>query len=208
MPCAAVNILWRLEPMIDRLILEFDRGLRTVFASAPTRRPVPGSDLPERVEDPDQRRHVAALMRIDHAGEVCAQALYQGQSLTCRDPAKRQALRQAAWEETEHLNWTEQRIAELGGHKSYLNPLWYAGSLAIGVAAGKLGDDWNLGFLAVSARSAFSATVQPVTACRPRWSISTTSKAVQPPAPANSSSIGRGARFLPPASGAPSMGTR
>lgn len=152
MPCAAVNILWHLEPMIDRLILEFDRGLRTVFASAPTRRPVPGSDLPERVEDPDQRRHVAALMRIDHAGEVCAQALYQGQSLTCRDPAKRQALRQAAWEETEHLNWTEQRIAELGGHKSYLNPLWYAGSLAIGVAAGKLGDDWNLGFLAETER--------------------------------------------------------
>jgi ubiquinone biosynthesis monooxygenase Coq7 len=91
-------------------------------------------------------------MRIDHVGEVCAKALYQGQALTCRDPAVRDALRQAAWEETEHLNWTEKRIAELGGRKSLLNPLWYGGSLAIGLAAGKLGDDWNLGFLAETER--------------------------------------------------------
>jgi ubiquinone biosynthesis monooxygenase Coq7 len=108
--------------------------------------------MPEQVHEPTERRHVAALMRIDHAGEVCAQALYQGQALTCRDPVKRQALRQAAWEETEHLNWTEQRIAELGGHKSYLNPLWYAGSLAIGIVAGKVGDEWNLGFLVETER--------------------------------------------------------
>ncbi|MBI5785788.1 MAG: 2-polyprenyl-3-methyl-6-methoxy-1,4-benzoquinone monooxygenase [Rhodocyclales bacterium] len=134
--------------MIDKLILEFDKALRTVLAPAPTMRTMPGADLSEADLDDAERRHAAALMRIDHVGEVCAQALYQGQALTCRDPAVRDALRQAAWEETEHLNWTERRIAELGGRKSLLNPLWYGGSLAIGIVAGKLGDDWNLGFLA------------------------------------------------------------
>jgi ubiquinone biosynthesis monooxygenase Coq7 len=91
-------------------------------------------------------------MRVNHVGEVCAQALYQGQALTSRDPATRQALIQAAWEETEHLNWTERRIEELGGRKSLLNPLWYAGSLAMGIAAGRFGDKWNLGFLAETER--------------------------------------------------------
>ena len=138
--------------MMDRLILEFDKALRTVFASAPTARPMPGADLPEANLDESERRHAAALMRIDHVGEVCAQALYQGQALTCRDPSIREALQQAAWEETEHLNWTERRIADLGGRKSFLNPLWYGGSLAIGLIAGKLGDDWNLGFLAETER--------------------------------------------------------
>lgn len=134
--------------MIEKLILEFDKALRTVLAPAPTMRTMPGADLSEAELDEAERRHAAALMRIDHVGEVCAQALYQGQALTCRDPAVRDALRQAAWEETEHLNWTERRIAELGGRKSLLNPLWYGGSLVLGVVAGKLGDDWNLGFLA------------------------------------------------------------
>ena len=138
--------------MIDSLILEFDKALRTVFASAPTTRAMPGADLPEADLDEAERGHAAALMRIDHVGEVCAQALYQGQALTCRNAETRQALQQAAWEETEHLNWTERRIVELGGRKSLLNPLWYAGSLAIGVVAGKLGDDWNLGFLAETER--------------------------------------------------------
>lgn len=138
--------------MIDKLILEFDKALRTIFAPAPTTRPMPGADLPEADLDTAERNHAAALMRIDHVGEVCAQALYQGQALTCRDPDIREALQQAAWEETEHLNWTERRIAELGGRKSLLNPLWYGGSLAIGVVAGKLGDDWNLGFLAETER--------------------------------------------------------
>jgi ubiquinone biosynthesis monooxygenase Coq7 len=138
--------------MIDRFILEFDKALRTVFAPAPTRRPMPGEDLPEAELSEAERRHAAALMRINHCGEVCAQALYQGQALTSRDPSVKQAMEQAAWEETEHLNWTERRIAELGGRKSLLNPLWYAGSLAIGIAAGKLGDAWNLGFLAETER--------------------------------------------------------
>jgi ubiquinone biosynthesis monooxygenase Coq7 len=138
--------------MIDQLILEFDKALRTVYAPAPTRRPMPGAELPEAELSDAERRHAAALMRINHCGEVCAQALYQGQALTSHDPAVKKAMGEAAWEETEHLNWTERRIAELGGRKSLLNPLWYAGSLAIGIAAGKLGDAWNLGFLAETER--------------------------------------------------------
>lgn len=138
--------------MIDRMILEFDKALRAVFAPAPTRRAMPGEVLEDATLSDPERRHVAALMRINHCGEICAQALYQGQALTSRNPETRRVMEQAAWEETEHLNWTERRIAELGGRKSLLNPLWYAGSLAIGLAAGKLGDDWNLGFLAETER--------------------------------------------------------
>ena len=99
-----------------------------------------------------ERAHACGLMRVNHVGEVCAQALYQGQALTSRDPALRDALRGAADEETEHLAWTEQRIAELGGRKSLLNPLWYAGALSMGLIAGRLGDKWNLGFLAETER--------------------------------------------------------
>lgn len=91
-------------------------------------------------------------MRINHVGEICAQALYQGQALTCHDPEIRQALEQAAYEETEHLAWTERRINELGGRKSLLNPLWYLGALSLGLLAGKLGDAWSLGFLAETER--------------------------------------------------------
>ncbi len=136
----------------DAWVLAFDRALRTVFLPAPTSRAMPGEELAEPVLDDAERHHAAALMRIDHVGEVCAQGLYQGQAITCRNPATRKALEQAAWEETEHLNWTERRITELGGRKSQLNPLWYLGSLIVGVVAGKLGDDWNLGFLAETER--------------------------------------------------------
>lgn len=138
--------------MIDALIPEFDKALRALFAPAPTRRPMPGADLPEAEMNEAEKRHVAALMRVNHCGEICAQALYQGQALGSSDPAVRQELEQAAREETEHLNWTETRIAELGGRKSIFNPLWYAGSLAIGVVAGKCGDNWSLGFLAETER--------------------------------------------------------
>lgn len=138
--------------MLDQAIIEFDKALRTVFAAAPTARTRPGTDLAEAELTADERRHAAALMRVNHVGEVCAQALYQGQALTSHDPATRAALVQAAWEETEHLNWTEKRIEELGGRKSLLNPLWYAGSLGLGVLAGKFGDKWNLGFLAETER--------------------------------------------------------
>ncbi|MBI3524797.1 MAG: 2-polyprenyl-3-methyl-6-methoxy-1,4-benzoquinone monooxygenase [Betaproteobacteria bacterium] len=137
---------------LDQLITEFDKALRTVFAPASAVRSMPGADLPEAVMDESVRRHTAALMRVNHCGEICAQALYQGQALTSHDPSIKQALEQAAQEETEHLAWTERRITELGGRKSLLNPLWYGGALAIGVLAGKFGDAWNLGFLAETER--------------------------------------------------------
>lgn len=136
----------------DQFILEFDRVLRTVLAPARSVRPVPGNALPEAELDAGQKRLVVGLMRVNHCGEICAQALYQGQALTSRDPVIREALCGAAEEETEHLAWTEQRIAELGGRKSLLNPLWYLGSLTLGLAAGALGDKWNLGFLAETER--------------------------------------------------------
>jgi len=136
----------------DQLIIEFDRALRTIFASARSVRAVPGDLLPDVDLDAAQKRHVIGLMRVNHCGEICAQALYQGQALTSRDPLIREALKGAADEETEHLAWTEQRIAELGGRKSLLNPLWYLGSLSLGLVAGALGDKWNLGFLAETER--------------------------------------------------------
>lgn len=138
--------------MLDQAIVEFDKALRTVFAPARSVRPVPGDELPEADLNERQRRHAAALMRVNHVGEICAQALYQGQALMSKDPAIRDALRQASDEETEHLAWTERRIAELGGRKSLLNPLWYGGALGIGLLAGRFGDRWNLGFLAETER--------------------------------------------------------
>lgn len=138
--------------MLEQIIIQFDKALRTVFAPAQTVRPTPGADLPETELTEQEKREAAALMRVNHVGEVCAQALYQGQALTSRNAAVRGALERAAKEETEHLAWTEQRINELGGRKSLLNPIWYGGALAIGVAAGKLGDEWNLGFLAETER--------------------------------------------------------
>lgn len=138
--------------MIDQAIVQFDRALRTVFAPARSIRPIPGDDVPDAPLDDAQKRHAAALMRINHCGEICAQALYQGQAMMSSDPVIRKALERASHEETEHLAWTEQRIAELGGRKSLLNPLWYGSSLAIGMLAGKFGDRWNLGFLAETER--------------------------------------------------------
>ena len=138
--------------MIDQLIIGFDKALRTVFANAHTVRPTPGDALPEADMSEEERRHAAALMLINHCGEICAQALYQGQALMSDNEGIKRALVQAAHEETEHLAWTEKRIAELGGRKSLLNPLWYGGSLAIGVLAAKCGDGVNLGFLAETER--------------------------------------------------------
>ncbi|TCV84670.1 2-polyprenyl-3-methyl-6-methoxy-1,4-benzoquinone monooxygenase [Sulfurirhabdus autotrophica] len=133
---------------IDHVIINFDKGLRTLFTKAQTARPLPGADLPEPDLTSTEKRLAGALMRINHSGEICAQALYQGQALTARDPQTQKALKQAAAEETEHLAWCESRIQALGTHKSFLNPLWYTGSLAIGALAGAIGDKWSLGFLA------------------------------------------------------------
>ncbi len=137
---------------LDELIVAFDKGLRTLFAPAQSLRATPGGNLPEADMTDEQRRLSASLMRVNHTGEICAQALYQGQALTARDSQAKAALEQAAREETEHLAWTERRIEELGGRKSLLNPAYYAGSFALGAVAGLLGDRWNLGFLAETER--------------------------------------------------------
>ncbi len=137
---------------LDSVIIEFDKGLRTLFSEAHSARPYPDAGLPEAGLSESEKKKTVALMRINHCGEICAQALYQGQALTARDPQVQQKLEQAAQEETEHLAWTAQRVHELGGHLSVLNPLWYSSSLAIGAFAGLLGDKWNLGFLAETER--------------------------------------------------------
>jgi ubiquinone biosynthesis monooxygenase Coq7 len=137
---------------IDRLIGEFDRALRAVAGVAQAARPSPAAGVSENEITDEDRRHAAALMRVNHVGEVCAQALYQGQALTARDAVARQALEQAAREEEDHLAWSAGRIRELGGRLSLLNPLWYAGAFAIGAVAGALGDQWNLAFLAETER--------------------------------------------------------
>jgi len=137
---------------LDRLIMVFDNGLRTLLAPARSARPHPDAAIEDAGLDNAQRALSAALMRVNHTGEICAQALYQGQALTARNPLARVVLEQAAAEETDHLAWTERRITELGGRRSALNPLFYAGSFALGAMAGIAGDKWNLGFLAETER--------------------------------------------------------
>jgi len=138
--------------MIDRLIGEFDRALRAVAGVAHAERPSPAAELKETPISEKDRAHAAALMRVNHVGEICAQALYQGQALTARQPESRRVLENAAREEQDHLAWSAERIHELGGRPSLLNPVWYAGSFAIGAAAGVLGDRWNFAFLAETER--------------------------------------------------------
>ena len=137
---------------LDSLIVEFDKGLRTLFSQARSVRPHPDAGVAEVELSDSEKQKSIALMRVNHCGEICAQALYQGQALTARDPQVQRKLDEAAQEETEHLAWTAQRVHELGGHLSILNPVWYTSSLAIGAVAGLLGDKWNLGFLAETER--------------------------------------------------------
>jgi ubiquinone biosynthesis monooxygenase Coq7 len=131
----------------DKLICAFDTGLRTLFAKPHSEREHPDVAIDDSPMDNQQKKHVSALMRVNHTGEVCAQALYSGQALTAQSAATSSTMQQAAREETEHLAWCESRIEALGGHTSVLNPLFYAGSFAIGAVAGALGDKWSLGFL-------------------------------------------------------------
>lgn len=133
---------------VDKLITTFDTGLRTVFAQANASRQRPDAQIEDAPLSDSEKKQAAALMRINHVGEVCAQALYSGQALTSRNPQIINSLQQAANEETDHLAWCETRINELGGRKSWLNPVWYAGSFTLGAVAGALNDKWNLGFLA------------------------------------------------------------
>ena len=138
---------------LDRLIVGFDRALRG--AARVDRAPGlenPAGDTVDGLLDDDESRHSAGLMRVNHAGEVAAQALYQGQSLTARDATVRAAMETAAREENDHLVWCRQRLTELGSGPSLLDPFWYGGSLAIGIAAGLAGDRWSLGFVAETER--------------------------------------------------------
>jgi len=133
----------------DSLLIEFDQALRTLFGRPQvTERTNPANDIADTELSDEQRDHIARLMRINHTGEVCAQGLYQGQAVAARDPAVRSSMQRSAAEENDHLDWCEQRVEELGGRLSLLNPLWFAGSFAIGAAAGIIGDKWSLGFVA------------------------------------------------------------
>ncbi len=134
--------------IIDNAIAEFDTALRAVLGAPRAARAMPRADKDDSSLSEPERRRAAALMRVNHCGEVCAQALYQGQALASSSGEIKAALAKAAREEADHLAWSAQRIRELGGRASLLNPLWYAGSLAVGYAAGRFGDAWNLGFLA------------------------------------------------------------
>ncbi len=134
---------------LDRFINEIDHSLRTVYGRpAITERPNPADSVPEAEEMSDSERDlVSRLMRINHSGEVSAQGLYKGQAFTARRPDIADKMDRAAMEENDHLDWTERRINDLGGHKSLLNPVWYWGSFTIGAVAGAVGDKWSLGFV-------------------------------------------------------------
>ncbi len=138
---------------LDDFVHGLDQALHTVFGPAPrAARPYPAEDAAEADMTTAERDHAACLMRVNHAGEVCAQALYQGQALTARNQVNRETLERASEEENDHLAWTAQRVTELGGRLSLLNPVWYIGSFTIGAAAGLAGDRWSLGFLAETER--------------------------------------------------------
>jgi ubiquinone biosynthesis monooxygenase Coq7 len=136
---------------LDRLLELADSGLAASFAKPAPARPIPGNRASTPVEQ-GRRRHAAGLMRVNHAGEIAAQGLYYGQALTARSPETRQALLRAAAEEGDHLAWCRERLDELGSRPSVLNPLWYAGSVAIGALAGLFGDRASLGFMAETER--------------------------------------------------------
>lgn len=135
---------------LDSWIISIDQALRTLSGGAHAARPSPSAD--EALLSPADRKLSGALLRVDHVGEVCAQALYQAQALTARDPRLRAHMQSAAEQEVDHLAWTERRLEQLGARTSLLNPLWYAGSFGIGLAAGLAGDRWSLGFVVETER--------------------------------------------------------
>jgi 3-demethoxyubiquinol 3-hydroxylase len=149
--------------LLDRCLIQLDSGLRAVFAKATANRKYPATDTAELPLSTEQRQQSISLMRVNHSGEISAQALYHAQALTAHSSSVRQAMQQAAAEENDHLAWCEQRLHELGGRASYLNPLWYVGSFAIGVCAGLAGDQWNLGFLAETERQVVNHLDQHLT---------------------------------------------
>lgn len=137
--------------MLDNILNQIDSGLRTSFSGAPSpQRVSPAQDLVEPELTDKQRQHAIGLMRVNHAGEICAQALYQGQALTAKLPEVGDKMKESAEEEIDHLAWCEQRIEELGGKTSVLNPAWYAMSFALGASAGLVSDKLSLGFVAAT----------------------------------------------------------
>lgn len=138
--------------LLDRLITDFDAALRTMAAVSVARRPSPAANLAESEMDAKDRRHSAGLMRVNHVGEVCAQALYQAQAKFARDDAVREKFIHAGREEEDHLAWTAERLRELGSRPSLLNPVWYAGAYALGAVAAALGDARSLGFVVETER--------------------------------------------------------
>lgn len=134
--------------VMDQAIAVVDMGLRTLFSQPVASRPCPQAEAPAPALTETERKHAIGLMRVNHVGEVCAQALYSGQALVSKNPAHIQALQAASREEVDHLAWCNDRITALGGRTSVLNPVWYAASFGMGVTAGLFGDRWNLGFLA------------------------------------------------------------
>jgi ubiquinone biosynthesis monooxygenase Coq7 len=138
--------------LIDRFLVAADNALRTLSGATHGSRPCPTAPGPDNPLPDAQRRLSGALMRVNHVGEVCAQALYQAQALSTRDPLLKRRFEQAARDETDHLAWTQQRLEELGAHRSWLNPLWYAGSFGLGLIAGRAGDRLSLGFVVETER--------------------------------------------------------
>ena len=134
------------------MLVSLDNALRTVSGAVHAARPNPAGRLPDEEQGASERQLSGALMRVNHVGEVCAQALYQAQALTARSDELRREMEQAAREETDHLAWTQQRLAELGDRASWLNPLWYAGAFGIGLLAGRMGDRVSLGFVVETER--------------------------------------------------------
>jgi ubiquinone biosynthesis monooxygenase Coq7 len=134
---------------VDKLLTQADAALRTIFGSPPlSGRPDPATNIAETSLSASEKKHTTGLMRVNHAGEVSAQGLYQGQALTAKLPDVRLKMEQAAIEENDHLAWCAKRLKELDAHESLFNPIWYTGSFLIGAAAGMLGDKWSLGFVA------------------------------------------------------------
>ncbi|AWQ03984.1 2-polyprenyl-3-methyl-6-methoxy-1,4-benzoquinone monooxygenase [Bordetella bronchiseptica] len=150
---SSASALGRRAGPLDGLIGEIDRALRVLSGAATAARPYPAQapEAPDALSE-REKRHAAGLMRVNHVGEVCAQALYRGQAAACREPAARELLRQAAAEEVDHLAWCNERLRELGSRPSLLNPFWYTGSFALGVLASYAGVPRNLGFMAETER--------------------------------------------------------
>ncbi len=139
--------------ILDEFLLQIDRGLRTVCNNpAPSQRPRPDRDCAASELATREQSHSAGLMRVNHAGEISAQALYYGQAVFAREPRIKEILHKAAQEENDHLDWCAERVRELGSHTSYLSPVWYLGSFSFGLLAGLAGDRWSLGFIVETER--------------------------------------------------------